>query len=218
MASIVCGWCKERCHMTLSGQPIVTRDQYYDRRYIADAAFICDGCGRMSVATWVSRDDPTDRGYGGDAGPGSLDEAKWSPPRSHQKTFPDVPNEISDLATEAWTCHTVGALHGAVALARAVVEGTAREKGITGGNLMSKIGALAAQGLIRPAVEDQAHEIRHIGNDVAHWDLEGRLTQEESEEVLELMTEVLREVFQAPARQQRLAARRLGAGGKPTEL
>lgn len=82
---------------------------------------------------------------------------------------------------------------------------------------MGKIEALAEAGLIRVAVRDQAHEIRHIGNDVAHGDLTEKISLEDSAEVLELMGEVLNEVFQAPARADRLkAAREARAGTGPS--
>ena len=69
---------------------------------------------------------------------------------------------------------------GAVALARAVVEATAKAKGVTSGTLVRKIDKLAEERLIRLAVADQAHEIRHLGNDVAHGDLADLVSKEDS--------------------------------------
>jgi len=67
---------------------------------------------------------------------------------------------------------------------------------------------MAKQGLIRKVVAEQAHEIRHLGNSTAHGDLGDSVTSEDAEEVLNLMAEVLNEVWQAPARSARLAAAR----------
>lgn len=106
----------------------------------------------------------------------------------------------------------MGASWGAVLLARTVVEQTAKSKGIVTGGLDSKIKKLAEEGLIRQAVADQADEIRYLGNSTAHGDLEYTVAKEDAEEVLNLMGEVLNEVWQAPARSERLkqarAARR----------
>jgi len=132
----------------------------------------------------------------------------WLPIQGTQREFLDVPEEIAGAAVEAWTCFAAGSARGAVALARAVVEATAKAKGITTGTLNAKIDALAAATLIRPGVRDQAHTIRSLGNDVAHGDLGVALLREEAEEVLELMGEVLNEVFQSPARSARLTAAR----------
>jgi hypothetical protein len=99
----------------------------------------------------------------------------------------------------------VGAQRGAVMLARAVVESTAKANGINEGSLAEKIREMASNGLIRAAVKEQADEIRHMGNGSAHGDLGDAVTSEDAEEVLELMGEILNEVFQAPARSRRLA-------------
>lgn len=104
MATITCGWCNTRCHMTLWGEVKFSEVLYYggDDRYIADAAFICDGCGRMSVATWLTSYDPADptwKSYGRDGGPEEYELVRWSPPVGHQKEFPDVPEPIASAAT-----------------------------------------------------------------------------------------------------------------------
>jgi hypothetical protein len=72
-------------------------------------------------------------------------------------------------------------------LSRSVVEATAKAKGVSVGNLIAKIDELAAQQLIRPIVQEAAHEIRHLGNDMAHGDFVDPVTREEAEETVGLM-------------------------------
>ena len=60
------------------------------------------------------------------------------PTSSLGKTFPDVPTHIASAADEAHRCASIGAFRGAIALARAVVEATAKDKGVKSGNLMPK--------------------------------------------------------------------------------
>lgn len=182
--------------------------------YLAEAMFVCDGCGRSSLATWTPPHDQvndlipvTEDYYNGDPDDDQW-TTSWYPTRGHHMTFPDVPNKIAETAHEAWTCHAAGAHRGAVMLARAVVESTAKEKGIKNGTLNIKIDELANQGFIRKVVAEQAHEIRHMGNSTAHGDLDDAVTPEDSEEVLNLMAEVLNEVWQAPTRSRRLAKAR----------
>ncbi|MBU5868948.1 DUF4145 domain-containing protein, partial [Vibrio cholerae O1] len=70
---------------------------------------------------------------------------------------------------------------GAVILARAVIEATAKDKGITNGNLYAKIDQLHISGLIREHIKEAAHEVRLGGNDVAHGDiLSGPFSHEET--------------------------------------
>ena len=103
--------------MSLVGKPVVNRRilNYGSTgdEFIADASFACDGCGRMSVVTWTTSYDPSDKSWddfgreGG--GPQHYETARWSPEPSHQMEYPDVPDAIAGAATEAWTCHAVGA-------------------------------------------------------------------------------------------------------------
>jgi len=62
----------------------------------------------------------------------------------------------------------------AILMARTTIEATAKSQAIITGSLIAKIDAMAmatAQ-LIRPALRDAAHAIRHLGNDMAHGDVE----------------------------------------------
>ena len=52
-----------------------------------------------------------------------------------------------------------------MALARAVVEASAKEKGVTRGSLIAKIDELHEQGLLRGHIK-AAHEVRFGGNEV----------------------------------------------------
>jgi hypothetical protein len=138
----------------------------------------------------------------------------WLPAKGQGVKYDDVPDHIATSASEAHECRSIGANRAAVMLARAVVEATVKAKGITSGLLWQKIDQLHDQGLVRELVRDQAHEIRHLGNDMAHGDFIDPVTDEEAEETLTLMAEVLEEVFQAPARLERVRQARLAKKGQ----
>jgi uncharacterized protein DUF4145 len=136
------------------------------------------------------------------------------------KQFPDVPDAVAAAADEAHQCHSIGAFRAAMALARAVVEATAKEKGVTSGSLEKKIDQLCSDGYIRKDTRDAAHAVRLVGNDAAHGDLAIMVVHEaDALDVLELMDDILDEVFQSPQKVARVAAgraaRRVAAGGKP---
>jgi hypothetical protein len=127
------------------------------------------------------------------------------------KEFSDVPEHIAETADEAHQCLSIEANRGAIALARAVVEATAKEQGVEKGNLQSKIDEMATLGIISEAMKDAAHEIRFAGNEVAHGDLaEEPIDQEDAQEVLQLMDAILMRVYQEPAQVARVRARREG--------
>lgn len=133
----------------------------------------------------------------------------WWPKHIGGKDFPDVPEHVASTADEAHRCLSIGAHRGAVALARAVVEATAKDHGIDKGMLDKKIEAMARQGVISEAMKDAADEIRFAGNEVAHADLaEEPITADDAGEVLELMDAILTRVYQEPRQVQRVRERR----------
>ncbi|MBW0270447.1 hypothetical protein ATM97_05185 [Nocardia sp. MH4] len=125
------------------------------------------------------------------------------------KAFPDVPIQIGAAAGEATGCFSVEHYRAAVILARAVVEATAKDKGFTKGTLADKIDAMQAAGRIRPHTKDAAHEIRYMGNDMAHGDFATTIEKDEADDVLNFMSEILEEIYQGPARVDRQRAARL---------
>lgn len=174
---------------------------------ILQGVAVCDNCGRASL------------GYASEFNKGSTDNKAnlektpdenitWVPRAGEAPRFEDVPSHIAEAASEAHACASIGARMASILMARTVVEATAKAKGITTGRLVSKIDDLAAQGLVRNSTKDAAHEIRHLGNDMAHGDIEDSPAQVDVDDVLALMDEVLNEVFQGPARTARVRARR----------
>ncbi len=131
------------------------------------------------------------------------------PTTTGNKDFPDVPEAIGAAANEAHLCLAADSPRGAVALARAVVESVAKEKGITTGNLQSKIDNLYKNGHISEAMKEAAHEIRFAGNEVAHGDL---VTEppaaEDAQEIVSLMDTILERVYQEPAQVERIRKQR----------
>ena len=122
--------------------------------------------------------------------------------------FPDVPDHIAEAAGEAHYVNSLGAHRAAGALARAVIEAVAKERGITEGKIYDKIEEMARRELIREDTRQAAHEVRHFGNDMAHGDFVDPVDPEEAADILDLMDELLAEVYQAPAKVERVRERR----------
>lgn len=174
----------------------------------AQGAAKCDNCGRASLGV-------SSAAYTGSIGKASEyltkaadDTIAWYPRIGSSPEFPDVPDQIARAAKEAHSAFSISAFMAAILMARTVVEATAKEKGVTKGNLLAKIDELAKQSIIRNDTKDAAHEIRHLGNDMAHGDIADLPDPDDVADVLALMDEVLNEVFQGPAKTARLRARR----------
>lgn len=130
-----------------------------------------------------------------------------SPAYVEGQLFEDVPAHIASAAGEAYKGASIGNHMSAILMARTVLEASAKEKGITSGSLLAKIDALAAESLIRADTKEAAHAIREFGNDMAHGDISDPVDADDAEEVLVLMSEVLNELFQGPARVEAIKAK-----------
>ena len=221
MASTICGWCGDRTHMSLALDPyMLPRPAWphlpYDRQ-VWMAAFRCssESCQRLSIG-WTDLRDVRSPGDAKREVP--LASLVWEPRHVRRPSFPDVPSEIAATASEAHACLSVNAPRGAVALARAVVEATPKAKGITVNGIAGKINALRDAEIISTLTADASDQIRRDGNSIAHGDIgDEAVSQDDAEAILEFMDALLDEVFQRPAKLQRLkerhAERKRGDGG-----
>lgn len=236
MASRVCWNCEKDAHQTLKGDP------FYAAGPIAEQVewfgfFRCDFCGFGSIGqvvietqkvwrstSWKYDQTTVDRNVV-DGVKQILDhpdsEVRWLPQHVLGRRFDDVPEWIADAASEAYACNSIRSYRAAILLARSVVEAVAKDKGISKGNLAEKIDALADAGHTRALIQSSAHEIRHLGNDMAHGDFVEPTTAEDADDVLDFMSVLLAEVYQLPAqvnaRQSTRQARKAAADARKAE-
>lgn len=206
MASRVCWSCGVYAHMKLGNNSMSIKKLGYDYQSTLQAMFICDQCETASVGLLEVRkaEITTLRPFELERLMEDSPALKWLPQSGIGKDFPDVPLQIAAPASEAFSSRSINAYRGAILLARAVVEATAKNKGITKGMLDKKIDAMREAGLISELVQMAAHEIRHIGNDMAHGDFDEEVTDVDADEILNLMDMILDEVYQKPAQVNRL--------------
>ena len=204
MASTHCPFCERHTHMTVHWAETRSIRQGQVASTLLQGIAICDNCGRASLGvtnTYPSAVSPS----------ASFERATtltWYPASGESPDFNDVPVEIAAAAKEAHAAASINAVMAAILMARTVVEASAKDKGITKGNLFQKIDDMAAASLIRESTREAAHEIRHMGNDMAHGDISDVPSSEDAVEVLALMDEVLNEVYQGPAITARIKAKR----------
>lgn len=173
--------------------------------YPISACYTCDRCQYPVAATLLGFTDEW--------------EEYWPKPGANGKEFPDVPKAVATAASEAHLCLTARSPRGAVALARAVVESVAKNKGITTGRLQGKIDKLYENGHISEAMKEAAHEIRFAGNEVAHGDLVAEpLSIEDASEIVTLMDAILERVYQEPAQVARIRQQREARKSRPAQV
>jgi hypothetical protein len=174
------------------------------------SAFRCDNCHKLSIATTAIG---ADRAVPTGIEPRWWAEQKylhWTPEKVGGKDFPDVPDHIASAADEAFRCRSIDLYRSAILMARSVIEATCKDKGVTKGQLASKIDAMTEQQYIRPFTQEAAHELRYLGNDMAHGDFVDPVDDDDADAVLEVMAEILNEVYQGPARVNKMRAKRQG--------
>jgi hypothetical protein len=179
----------------------------------ARLACTCDQCARIVIGEGAGQNlgtysETSELRYVSEA----LDRAvqvQWLPLAAETPEVPDVPAAIERAAKEAYASAAVGNFMAAILMSRTVIEACAKDRGIAKGTLKVKIDAMKDAGLIRPAMAEQAHEVRFAGNDMAHGDIDVAPDAIDAEEILALMASVLAEVFQDPARLERIRAKRV---------
>ena len=112
----------------------------------------------------------------------------------------EIPEAIRESLVEAKKCASVQAWNATVAMCRRSIQAAAIEKGApTGGSIVGQIDFLLSQGYITKGLHDTATVVRWTGNHGAHPD-DVKLTQTDAEQTLHLTEEILRLLYEVPAR------------------
>lgn len=201
MLNHVCWLCKANTgHEQVTEATVLGPEAYPARlnQQITCAAFKCSVCDGMSIALGYLRpESPYPNDFFRQA---RGDDLAWRPTATETRDYPEVPTHIADAAKEAYECNSNEHYRAAIMVARAVIEATAKDNGISEGQLYLKIEKLAEAGLIRALIKDAAHGVRELGNEMAHGDFVEPMTGAEASLVINLMGEILNDVYQSPAR------------------
>ncbi|WP_169241887.1 DUF4145 domain-containing protein [Bifidobacterium olomucense] len=126
-----------------------------------------------------------------------------------------MPQHIADAASEAYACFSIRSYRAAILMARSVLEACAKDKNVTGRTLASKIDALADNGIISPQIQQEAHEIRYLGNEMAHGDFTEPVSEEDADDMLGFLATFLNYVYQMPAAIRRRQEARRNRAANP---
>lgn len=110
-----------------------------------------------------------------------------------------IPSIIAEDFAEALLCLSVGANRGASVVARRAVQSICKQKGAIKKDLKDQIDELFSSNIITKDLQDWAHEVRYVGNDAAHPN-DVSVTQEDAEEILDLLESLCEVLYVAPAK------------------
>lgn len=196
-----CGHCGVYTEMNMHGEERITGTHIHEVR---QAAFSCNSCRMLSLATARTRTR--------DIWHGNWDEAEWLPPTVPKRTFQSAPKGIQDCADEALALRSLGYYRASVLLAGVAVRATSnevrRETGEDDGrrNPPWPIAAIGRAGYIPPGT---AHGLDRSLRDVtmkanrpqaiAEFGSPLRVSDEDAEKALTIMTTILGNVWDAKA-------------------
>lgn len=110
----------------------------------------------------------------------------------------NIPQRINKSFIEAITCHANGCLTASAIMVRKTLEEICHEKNATGANLYKRIESLKSIVTLPKALMDGIQDLRLIGNDAAHVDLETfpQIGNEELDIAMEFTIELLKAIYQ----------------------
>lgn len=132
-----------------------------------------------------------------------VDAIQWFPLAPVGKEYPDVPDPLASVASEAYSCLSINAYKAAILMARTAIQTTAKQNEIHKDTLYDDIDEMANQNIITDQLKEEAHQIRLLGNDMAHGDLDEPVSREDATEILGFLDSVLNYVYQQPAAVER---------------
>lgn len=156
--------------------------------------YTCANCGYPNIAELRPSSDVYD-------GLDLDDVARWLPIEPIGKLYPDVPSEISSVASEVHKCLQIGAYRAAVTLSRTALEGIVAEQengGTSGKNLFERMQTLADSGKLKSKTAEAATAIRLCGNASVHEPTK-EIDRDFAEIVVEVLDSVIDDLYTNPS-------------------
>lgn len=193
-----CGYCGKAVAMERIGRVIEFAQQHGMAPGSQDmgvhTTYVCprEQCLKPSIAFfWLRRD------HHGDT---YISEGPTFIPRGQPQPKEGLPDEIQEDRREAWSCYYGGDYRAAIIMGRASIQRAVRQLKGKGAGLKAEINDLAQRHKITDALRDAAHEVRISGDDAAHPEDLGVVTEDEAKDSLEFMDDFLEHAVAMPAK------------------
>lgn len=133
----------------------------------------------------------------------------WWPPPGVADLDPSIPTEIADAYREGVRAMWAKAPRAAAVMFRRTLEaivktsGSDAAKAAAGKNLATGLSVMADEGALDRSLAEWAKEVRLGGNLGGHFDVNDDVTPEEADNLARLLREILRYLYEMPARVRR---------------
>jgi hypothetical protein len=119
------------------------------------------------------------------------------------------PLQVQRFWTQAHQSHNREIWDAASVMARSALQVALREQGAAGRSLKDQVDSLADKGLLPPAMNDWATEVRLLGNEAAHPEVdETEANPQDVSDALEFLDQLLNYFYDLPAAIRRYRERR----------
>jgi hypothetical protein len=209
-----CPRCGNRAHFQDQGnRPVAWRRAGPKREEVVRVTTLkCSSC-EQGVAVveelWVGEHAVRENAGGG--GHSHWRGIFWWPVPGAADLDEAVPDDIREAFTEGARSHGAQAPHAAAVMFRRTVEGIVRDKGskkaiaqLDTNDLPGALKIMNNEGDLDKTLFEWASTIRALGNTGGHFDPIANVSRGQAEELLGLVRQLLRYVYEEPARMQRL--------------
>lgn len=157
--------------------------------------YSCVACGYPNLAEIRVPQDETFNGYD----PADF-ISRWLPVEPIGKDYPEVPESISSVASEAHKCYEIGAYRAAVTLSRSALDGIVGDldSSLSEKKLYEGLKALADRGVLKQRTAEAATAIRLCGNMSVH-DSTVAIEPRFAEIVLKILDAVIEDLYSQPS-------------------
>jgi hypothetical protein len=150
----------------------------------------CAGCDIITYRT-----ARYDSGFADIDDDGTWEDRFPKPEKRNKKDFKHLPSSFTKIYQEVIAAYNNDGFILCAAGIRAILEGICKDKGITDGDLKTKIQKMFEQRLITQQQENILHKLRFLGNDAIHeLQVPGRKEIEAAMDIIEHIVEDLYEI------------------------
>lgn len=175
------------------------------------AVYQCRGCGQGTavIEEQYMGESPTRQAKVG--GPISFRGVHWWPPPGSGELDQVIPKGLRDSFSEGTRCLGTRSPRAGAVMFRRTIEGIVRDKGSTKAvdqlgrsDLPGALKIMAKEHTLDRNLAEWADDVRGLGNVGGHFDPLEDVSIEQADELAQLVRQILRYVYEEPARSQRL--------------
>ena len=187
---IKCAFCNEFGNFELAHRE--TKQKSNSRKVLNFDTYKCGNCANFVMVFWSPSEDnvgghglhnyivaPWPRGIGDG-------EDYW--PTAARRHWKQAHSNLNNNNYDA-----------AALMARSALQVITRDQGATGNTLYEEIESLATSGVLSPTIKDWSHEVRELGNPVAHANPDDEETSaEDAEDIVKFLDFLLKYLYDLP--------------------